>query len=506
MNKKRQCFLEKYEKYAAWFFFGLMLLCLIPMAVLGFYNHPVGDDYHYGYEAIRAWRENGSLIAVLKAAATGTAEQFHIWQGTYSAMFFMHIPPQVFGDFFYKLYPTVLLVCFTGGFFYLTHALLCTWYKANRNAWILISSLLVLLFTQQVPLTGETFYWYNGSMYYTGFLACTFVFWGGMIKSLCKPTATKAVVLSLLALFIAGGNYTSLLPAMIILVLVLLCYGYRFFVKKESVKKPLILLVVVFLSMLVGFLISVLAPGNALRQATSWKISPVSAILKSIYHSARYCIYWNGVWSVLFVIFATPALFQVIAGCDRKFKYAPVVCGLIFGIYCSSSTPTFYAQNNGGAARVFCLVYYLMILALAMIYFYALGALYNFLKSSKKEKLSQNPEKICVYVTGAFFAVLVLGLTICRPWSEAYVKPHAFTATKALVSGDAAYYDNQYQERVAVLENASVSEVVFAPLDVPESLNYSLFLGDLSTDENMDVNQKVAQIYGKKSVRVGNPE
>ena len=266
------------------------------------------------------------------------------------------------------------------------------------------------------------------------------------------------------------------------------------------------MLAVVFLSMLAGFLISVLAPGNALRQATSWKISPVSAIFKSIYHSARYCIYWNGIWSVLFVIFATPVMLKVIAGCNRKFKYAPIVCGLIFGIYCSASTPTFYAQNNGGAARVFCLVYYLMILAQAMIYFYALGALYNLLKNSRKEKLSQKPQMSCVYVTGAVLVVLVLGLTICRPWGEAYVKPHALTAAQAILSGDAAYYDKQYLERVEILENSSVEEVVLAPLDVPESLNYSLFLGDLSTDEKMDVNQKVAQIYGKKSVRVQIPE
>ena len=128
-----QVFLEKYEKYTAWFFFGLMFLCLISMAALGFYNHPVGDDYHYGYGAIMAWRENGSWFEVLKSAAAGTVEQFSIWQGTYSAMFFMHIPPQVFGDFFYKLYPTVLLACFTGGFFYLTHALLCTLFKAKRE-------------------------------------------------------------------------------------------------------------------------------------------------------------------------------------------------------------------------------------------------------------------------------------------------------------------------------------------------------------------------------------
>lgn len=479
-----------------------MLLCLIPMAALGFYNHPVGDDYHYGYEAIMAWRESGNLFDVLKAAAAGTAEQFHIWQGTYSAMFLMHIPPQVFGDFFYKLYSTVLLICFTGGLFYLMHALLCTCLKAGKEAWILLSSLLVLLFTQQVPLTGETFYWYNGSMYYTGFLACTFFFWGLLIKLLVKPTVTKAVGLSLLALFIAGGNYTSLLPTMIILVLILGCYGYRFFVKKEPVKKALILLVIVFVSMLTGFLISVLAPGNALRQATSWKISPISAILKSIYHSARYCIYWNGIWSVLFVVFATPTMLKVVKGCSWKFKYAPIVCGLVFGIYCSASCPTFYAQNNGGAARVFCLVYYLMILAQAMVYFYALGALHRLLKHSKKEKLAKDPGKIFLGVTGAVLVLLVLGLTICRPWREAYVKPHALTATQALLNGDATYYDSQYRERVALLQDASVQDAVLVPLDVPATLHYSLFLGDLSTDANMDVNQKVAGIYGKKSVRV----
>lgn len=501
-----QGLLEKYEKYAAWFFFGLMLLCLIPMAVLGFYNHPLGDDYHYGYRAIMAWRENENVFDVLKAAAAGTAEQFHIWQGTYSAMFLMHLPPQILGDFFYKLYPTVLLICFTGGLFYLTHALLCTLYKASKEAWILISSLLVLLCTQQVPLTGETFYWYNGSMYYTGFLACTFVFWGLLIKMLAKPTVLKTVVLGALALFIAGGNYTSLLPTMIILVLMLVCYGYKFFVKKEPVKKHFILLAVISLSMLAGFMISVLAPGNALRQATSWKISPISAILKSIYHSARYCIYWNGIWSVLFVIFATPTMLKVVKGCTWKFKYAPIVCGLIFGIYCSASTPTFYAQNNGGAARVFCLVYYLMILAQAMIYFYALGALYGLLQNSKKEKLAKEPIKVCMGVTGAVLVLLVLGLTICRPWREAYVKPHALTATQALLNGDAAYYDSQYRERVAVLQDASVQDAVLTPLDVPSTLHYSLFLGDLSTDASSDVNQKVAEIYGKRSVRVESPK
>ena len=86
-----------------------MILCLIPMGILGFYNHPLGDDFYYGYDAMIAWQNTGNIFEVIKAALQGTIKQYHIWQGTYSAMFLMHLPPQVWGDFFYKIYPAVLL-------------------------------------------------------------------------------------------------------------------------------------------------------------------------------------------------------------------------------------------------------------------------------------------------------------------------------------------------------------------------------------------------------------
>lgn len=495
---------EKYEKYAARFFFGLMLLCLIPMMILGYYNHPTGDDYHYGYVAVMAWKESGSIIEMLKAAVAGTVEQFHIWQGTYSAMFLMHLPPQVFGDIFYKIYPGILLTCFVISIFYLLHALICTMLKAGRNAWIVTSSLVVLLCTQQVPLCGETFYWYNGSMYYTGFLACTFWFWGALIGMLEKPTIKRMLGLAIMALFIAGGNYVSLLPTLIILALLICCYGYGYVRKRESLRRQFIMLLIIFFCMMVGFLISVLAPGNAVRQATSWKISAISAIAKSIYHSARYCIYWNGIWSVLFVIFVTPSFVRVIEKCKWKFRYPIVVCGLMFGIYCSASCPTFYAQNNGGAARVFCMVYYLMILMQVMIYFYGLGAICKFLEAHKQkcQMMKKKPLMVCWLAGMSVLLLCSLILSICRPWKEVYVKPHSVTAIQVLFNGEAAYYEEQYQKRVTMLQDDSVSQVVFEPYDVPASLYYFLYLGDLSQDENADENRKIADIYGKTSVKV----
>ena len=493
-----QKFLEKYEKYAAIIFFILMILCLIPMAFVGAYNHPLGDDFHYGYRAIMAWKETGNVFQVLKAAVEGTVEQFYIWQGTYSAMFLMHIPPQVWGDWGYKIYPAILLVGFSVSVFYLMHVLMCKELKASKNAWIAISSMLMLVFVEQVPLCGETIYWYNGSLYYTGFLACTFVFWGMIIELLRKYSIKRIIVLSLLALFIAGGNYASLLPTMIIFALLILYYLYLV-LRKASVKKTLVSLCVVFGCLLIGFTISVLAPGNAIRQATSWKISPVTAVLKSIYQNLRYCIYWNGIWSALYFVFVTPIYIRIVRGCTWKFRYPIILCGLMLGIYCSSSCPTFYAQNNGGAARVFCLVYYMMILTVAMVYFYLLGAVCRYIdgkKGGEESLLSQCKTAVAILV------VMMLALTCCRSWKEAYVKPNSLTAVQIIVSGDGDYYEAQYRERVAMLMDPSVKTVEFEPYDVPAEMNYFLHLGDLSGDANHDVNKVVAEIYGKDFVRV----
>jgi hypothetical protein len=378
------------------------------------------------------------------------------------------------------------------------HVLLCERLGATKSGWVAISSMLMLLFIEQVPLCGETIYWYNGSMYYTGFLACTFVFWGMVIRLLHQFSVKRVIGLSLLALFIAGGNYASLLPTLIIYTLLLFCYLYKV-IKKEPVKKTLVSLGIVFGCLLVGFAVSVLAPGNAIRQATSWKISPVKAVIKSIYQNLRYCIYWNGIWSALYFVFVTPIYLKIVRESTWKFRCPLVISGLVLGIYCSASCPTFYAQNNGGAARVFCMVYYMMILTVAMVYFYLLGAVCRYI--DRKKECNDNFVMQCKAAV-TMVTVMILVLTCCRSWKEAYVKPNSLTAVQIIASGDGAYYEDQYRERVALLKDPTVKDVEFAPYDVPEALNYFLHLGDLSEDENDDVNQVIAKIYNKNSVKV----
>ncbi len=128
------------------------------------------------------------------------------------------------------------------------------------------------------------------------------------------------------------------------------------------------------------------------------------------------------------------------------------------------------------------------------MYFYALGAVYRFITSENHHK---------TFVITELVLVLLFTLVFClQPGEAEYLKSNSMTAFRTLVNGEAAYYEQQQQERLAVLKDASVLDVTFAPYDVPESLMYFLYLGDISENENAFVNQRMAEIYGKTSIRI----
>lgn len=64
-------------------------------------------------------------------------------------------------------------------------------------------------------LSERQLYWYNGSMYYTGFFAVTLFFLGTLLRYLYNGKKILMLPLLLFAIFLGGGNYVSLLPCML---------------------------------------------------------------------------------------------------------------------------------------------------------------------------------------------------------------------------------------------------------------------------------------------------
>lgn len=480
---------KNYEKICGIFLLILMCVSLLPIMYLGRYNHPTGDDYYYSVETKHAWTKTGSVAAVLKEAARGVVEQYEIWQGTYSAMFMMYLPPNIWEENAYRFVTAGILLLYTTAVFYFLHAVLCKWLRSSPYFWMAGASALVLLTVQTTAFQGEAFFWYNGSMYYTGFFAVTLFFFGLLVKHLLNPRVYKAILLAVLAVFLAGGNYVSLLPTILLLMTVT-----AFLFRKRSRKGFYTGLLVGL--MLAGLLVSALAPGNQIRESGLWQMSAWKAIIRSLLQGGRYVDAWIGKWWLLAAILLTPFFWHTYEKVSFSFRYPVLAMGYLFGIFCSMSCPLFYALGTTGPARALAIIYDAFMVFTFAGYYYLLGAFYRFLQKRKLNDLQTGEGRRLAEKGLALAFVLIALVLLC---SGKIMECTAVRALKVLHKGEAAAYEEEYQRRLRILTDESVSEVVFAPYEHQPDL---LYVGDFPGDLQDSTGIRIAQYFGKKSVRV----
>lgn len=479
---------EKSEKGIAAGLVFLLIVSLLPVIYLGRYNHPTGDDYYYGVDTKTVWEQTGSLAMTFVEAARGVSRQYEIWQGTYSAMFLMYLPPNIFGDWAYRLVTGMLLLLLTGSIFYLTKPVVCTMLKGSVSLWCILSSLLALLCVQTVPSQGETFFWYNGSMYYTGFYAVALFFVGVLFRYLTVSRYWHVPVMILLAGFLAGGNYVSLLPTLLFLVSMTILLLY-----KKSIHA--VGLCIATFVMGAGLLVSAKAPGNSIRQDGMWKIPAWKAILKSLFQGLRYTTVWTGVWLIMALIIMTPFLWRIFSNMKFRFQYPFMVMAFIYGIFCSMSCPTFYTMNSTGPARAVAIVYYGYLLSTFMCYGYFLGWLNRVVKER------QLGNRMIAYIPALrVSAIVVCILLFCLQIVDGEIaKATTGKAVRLLASGEAAGYEQEYQERLVILADDSIEDVVFQPyVHQPDML----YVGDFTEDAQNENNIKIAHYFKKNTLRV----
>lgn len=482
--------MKYYSKILSCLCLFLLILGIVPIVILGRYNHPTGDDYDYGVEAHHIWESTHDITQVIGAACEGVAKQYQIWQGTYSAMFLMYLPPNAFSERAYHLVTPVILLLLCGSIFYLLCKVLCGWLKASTPVWIAIASLTAMLCIQTVDFQSESFFWYNGSVYYTGFLAITLCFFGLLITWLQKGGPWRIPLLSLLAFGLAGGNYVTFLPATILFITLVGMLLWR----REP--KRLIPLLPVYLFWFGGFAINALAPGNKVRQDGMWQISPILAILKSLRKGIDFLLYMTDLWFVIALLLITPLLWCAFRQSAFRFRYPLLVVGFAYGVMCSSFCPTFYTMNSTGPARAVAVMYYIYVLFVVFCYAYGLGYVQRVWRerAGEKSEKSQSGGRIRIGFYAAVFLLLAIW-GISGAWRDCTTT----RAIRCLSSGDAAAYEAEYRERMDLLTDPSVKVVVFHPYTVQADL---LYVGDFTGDPKHPTNQRIAAYFDKESVCV----
>ena len=94
------------------------MLGALPLYAISLYNHPYYDDYGFSAKAHQAWRDTGSVGAVLRAAWESAAKTRQSWQGTYTGTLLSNVQPGIFSEQLYFIGTFVLLTAFIACFLY----------------------------------------------------------------------------------------------------------------------------------------------------------------------------------------------------------------------------------------------------------------------------------------------------------------------------------------------------------------------------------------------------
>ena len=304
------------------------------------------------------------------------------------------------------------------------------------------------------------------------------VLWGKVIMLCAMPqepphASARSVTAALLALFVAGGNFVTVLVSFEVLT-VLICL--LALVRRERALR----IFPTWIMLTAGMVVSMMAPGNAERQVTQFPNDGLGAIDLASVAAAR----------------ATPA--------RLRFSWPGVVSVGSIAVFASSFTATFFSMGTAGPGRVQnCRFDLLVILSLFNVVWWCGWAARRRVESEGHRVgfvLADAQTLRLVALLGIVAVCLVTPAVTDKDIRESM---SSLSAVNSLATGQAASYDRQVRERLDTIQRSeSPSLVVNYYTDAPKVL----FMGDIRDNMDNYINYRLCQWYGKESIVAGRPD
>ena len=478
---------KKRQTYFLWTVNILVMLSMVSLIMLSFYDHPSADDYSYARLTGTAWRTTRNLFAVLGAAVETAIQEWYSWQGPFTSGFFMSLQPALFGEQYYRitgiLFVGLITICNLIFFDYILHKRL----KCDRLPSMTIGMVASFLMLHYMPLASEGIYWFCGAVHYTLFFAATEILLCLLI-SLLKPQSRKADVIfvilaSVLGFFLSGGNQMAAFSAL------LLTFGICVFCMVLKKKSYVIKTGIIFVFQVAGFLLSAFSPGSQ-RRSTSIgaDLGIVGSIAASIQCGLEKINEWMGLEIIICVAILLPVIYDMSKKVKEQtgfqFKLPLLVFAESVGYLCALFCPTFYALGVEGPKRLLNGIYFIFIILLFLNVFYLCGWIQSKIHFDKKMGYS---------ISWILFSLVLIfgGFLGNRKDTNGYL------AYKSVSSGEAGLYSQQADARYNYLLNCEGQDVVVDRYDV---YPYLLYVEEVTGDSNYFINQMVRSYFNLNSI------
>lgn len=477
------------------FMLALFAISLLPIIYCSFFDYATGDDLWEGAAAYRVLVNHGSVREFFQTVFEWAKGDYVSWEGNWSSIILWCLEPSIWGEKVYCITPWIALVSICGGtcyflFYYLKKYLFC------ESSFILMVSVVVsFMLIQYMPNVRNGIFWYTGMVNYIvpyGLCLAAFVWIDKFIekgkKRYCAGTA-------LIFAYLGGAGYTPIVLAFEISFLFIIM---KIFTHKEQKSGRVYWLFLPLILLMVGFFFSAISPGNAVRGGESYYFSLMrvgETILQCLKQGALGGITWCLSVRPLFLLipFLMIAIWEQvdIMKSELKFEHPIFVTGLLFLISCSMYAPGIYSQSevSGGVVDNIYFVF-LMVYVFEIIYLTCCVKKW-FMKSQYCSISKERLEEIRVFIfLGEIVFCIIFGRHLIGNMAD-------YTCINFIKSGQLKDYEYQMKERLAILHDPKIEEVVLPEMNDEQGPFMHMALLD---DSNAYTNRATARFYGKKSV------
>ncbi|MBE5802301.1 MAG: hypothetical protein E7319_08450 [Clostridiales bacterium] len=486
-----------------WLCVAVLLLSLMPLYALSFFNHACYDDFGFSILTHNAVRDGKGFFGAVKAAFDNTVSIRNTWEGTYTTSFISALQPAIFGENLYWISTFVLLTFFLFAVWVFLREVLIRRLKADQTAFWMAFCCVAFTMVQFVPDLSEAFFWFNGGVAYT-------IMWSLMLVRLTVwlrlDTAERrgaqvgwSLLLVTLTALLGGSKYTTLLFALLADGL-LLWYAFR---QKRPVRWIQLLCTVLLAALLV---FSGMAPGNAVRAATlSGGLSAPMAIAQAMFFGVSLMGHWFSL--PLMVVWAVVVwqLSDSLRMSHLRFGHPLLVTAGAICLFCAQLTPTLFTGNYLGDGRTVNTYFFTFVLLSCALVLYWAGWLIRRCESGEEGLPAlPKPDRKTVRLTivAAVVVVLIIGCVSYHPeGTESYGPQNmaAGSALRSMLGGEASAYDTAMDQRDQQMIDPEQTDVILRPVTtIPDA-----FMGDVPLGEMTDYVQSLyAEYYLKNSVTI----
>lgn len=475
-----------------------LLISLLPLMYCSFFDYATGDDLWEGAVAYQVIQSGGSIIELFKAVFAWMKVDYLGWQGNWSSTFLWCFSPNVFGEKVYCVTPWIGLISICLGHWYCFKHFNQKYLKIKKEFFLILYAVITLLTIQYMPYIRGGIFWYSAMINYTFPYGLTMAIFVWIDKYLESGKKRYLTFLIFALSFLGGSGYLAIVLNFELLALIIFINLIN---KDNDKKRRALFLLIPLILLLIGFAISAMSPGNAVRGGDDYGFS-----IGNVFYTLKECVVQGAIaipvtmWRAKLLILVSPFIaIGVWENLDSEkskinFEHPILVTLFLFLISCSVYAPGIYAndQLSGG---VYDTIYFVFILVYFLVLIYITG--YIKLRVGKENaKFKFRKKEIGIEQIRSFGVIFVV--VICIIGTPVILNHSAYKVCVDFISsGQLKDFEAQMQERLEILNDPTITDVVLPSMNDQQGPFMHM---PAVEDPSHYTNSCIARFYGKNSV------